>query len=289
MKNVLKYFCLIFASLFVLADIPVSAAVIPAEEQCAANEFYSPFTLDYVPDALMLGAGAAFAITGFVRTKRTGNYDEWYARTYNKNDINGFDRIWYNPYSSVLDNVGTVTCAMNLAVLPIGVFAIESALGNFYAREWLDVGTMLLESWMFTYGICNVIKTTAQRNRPYMYTDTVDKGSLDNHDFMFSFPSSHSADAFLGASFLSYVFCQYYPDSKYKIPVIATSYAFAVGTGLLRVASGNHFLSDVAGGAFIGTVIGLGIPFIHHRMALGKYGRNSFAVSPDGVSARFYF
>ncbi|MBR1913161.1 MAG: phosphatase PAP2 family protein [Treponema sp.] len=284
-----KIFCLLICFVFFFVDVTVNAAVVvPSEEKCAANSVYSPFALEFAPDALLLGAGTAFAITGHVRT-RSKSFDEWYEKSYDKNDINGFDRLWYNPYSSSLDTIGTITCAVNLAVLPIGVFAFESAMGNFYSREWFTVGTMLVESWLFTYGIKNMIKTTVQRTRPYMYTDTVDKHSLDNHDYTFSFPSGHSSDAFMGAAFLSYVFCQYYPDSKYKIPVIATSYAFALGTGLLRVASGNHFMTDVAGGAVLGTVIGFGIPFIHHRLALNKYGRNSFSVSPNGFSAKFYF
>ncbi|MCR5763422.1 MAG: phosphatase PAP2 family protein [Treponema sp.] len=289
MNKALKSFCLLVTVILFLADLPANAVVvIPAEEQCSADEFYSPFTLDYLTDGLLLGAGTAAAITGLIRTK-SDSYDEWHENSYNKDDINGFDRIWYNSYSSALDTIGTITCAVNLAILPIGVFAAESAVGNFSGREWFNIGTMFVESWLFTYGMKNIIKTTVLRTRPYMYTDTVDKNSLDNHDFTFSFPSGHSADAFMGAAFLSYVFSQYYPDSKFKVPVIATSYAFAVGTGLLRVASGNHFLSDVAGGALLGTVIGFGIPFIHHRMALRKYSRNSISVSPNGVSARLYF
>ena len=288
MKKSFKIFSLLFGAILFLAEVPANAAFIPSEEKCAVDTYYSPFALDLAPDAILLGTGAALAITGLYRTRRD-SYDEWYEKSYSKNDINGFDRLWDNSYSSSLDTLGSVTCAMNLVVLPVGVFAVESALGNFYGKEWFSMGTMLVESWLFTYGLKNLIKTTVQRTRPYMYTDTVDEHSLDNHDYTFSFPSGHSSDAFMGAAFLSYVFCQYYPDSKYKIPVIATSYAFALGTGLLRIASGNHFLSDVAGGALLGSIIGFGIPFIHHRMALSKYGRNSFSVSPNGVSARFYF
>lgn len=288
MSKIFKPLCALFLFIFFITEIPAFAAEIPVEEKCAVNKYYSPFAFDYLPDGLFIGVGTALAVTGFARTKST-NFDEWYEKTYNKKDINGFDKIWYNSYSSKLDTLGTITCAMNLAVLPIGVFAIESAMGNFYATEWLNIGTMFLESWLFTFGTKNLIKTTVQRTRPYMYTDKVDEGSLKDHDYTFSFPSGHSSDAFMGAAFLSYVFCQYYPDSKFKIPVIATSYAFAVGTGLLRVASGNHFLTDVAGGAVLGTVIGLGIPFIHHRMALSRFGRNSLNVSPDGVSAKLYF
>ena len=39
------------------------------------------------------------------------------------------------------------------------------------------------------------------------------------------------------------------PDSKWKVPVIAASYSLAALTGILRVASGEHFASDVLVGA----------------------------------------
>lgn len=284
--------CMLSALLFTafLAAVPAGASEIPECERCVADpeSDYSPFAFEPLPDALLMGAGTALAVIGLAREK-SPIFDEWYEHTYNKNDINSLDRIWYNPYSSTLHALGTVTCAINLAVLPVGVFAVESAMGNFFGREWVNIGSMYLETLLLTYGVKNIIKTAVKRPRPYMYTDKRDKGGLESYDYTLSFPSGHSADAFMGASFLSYVFCQYYPDSKFKIPVIGVSYAFAVSTALLRVASGNHFLTDVATGAAIGTVIGLGVPFIHHRLALNKYSRNNVSISPGGVSARLFF
>ena len=78
-----------------------------------------------------------------------------------------------------------------------------------------------------------------------------------------SFPSGHTTLAFASASFTSYVFGKYYPDSKWRIPVSLSLYTLATTTALLRVSSGNHFLTDVLAGALIGTLCGLTIPMLH--------------------------
>ena len=74
-----------------------------------------------------------------------------------------------------------------------------------------------------------------------------------------------TALAFLSASFLSATFSAEYPDSKWKIPVIAGSYVLATGIAFLRIASGTHFLTDVLAGAAIGSLYGWVIPALHKR------------------------
>jgi membrane-associated phospholipid phosphatase len=61
-----------------------------------------------------------------------------------------------------------------------------------------------------------------------------------------SFPSGHTATAFLGAEFL----WQEYKDVSVWYGI--TGYAVAAGTGYFRMYNGRHWLSDVAMGAGIG-------------------------------------
>lgn len=78
-----------------------------------------------------------------------------------------------------------------------------------------------------------------------------------------SFPSGHVTLAFSYATFTSYVFCKYNPDSKAKLPVCIISYSLACATAVLRVASGSHFITDVLAGAAIGAAIGFAVPYVH--------------------------
>lgn len=61
-----------------------------------------------------------------------------------------------------------------------------------------------------------------------------------------SFPSGHTATAFMGAEFL-------YQEYKHVSEWYGiTGYAVAAGTGFFRMANEKHWLTDVATGAGIG-------------------------------------
>ena len=82
-------------------------------------------------------------------------------------------------------------------------------------------------------GVVNTLKTTTHVMRP--------DGS-NNH----SFPSGHTATAFMTATMLS-------KEYGHKSPwVSAGAYTVATATGLMRVANNKHWLSDVLTGAGIG-------------------------------------
>ena len=89
------------------------------------------------------------------------------------------------------------------------------------------------------------------------------------------------------------VFCQCYPNSDWKYAVAGLSFGLAALTGGLRMASGNHFFSDVLAGAAIGTVVGFAIPYMHTKTFYGKFERKSgkanAALNPAGFSFSYNF
>lgn len=225
----------------------------------------SPFKLNPVADGIILGTGIALT-TSAVIAEKTLDFPEYIERSYNLDSVNFLDRKLSQKYSRILDNFGTATCAVNLA-LPFAVYGAGFFNDVFSAEDFLTLTTMYVEAYLFDYGAKNFLKMGIQRARPYMYYDGYPKDKLDNHDFEFSSPSGHTTDSFLGAGFLSYTFCRYFPESKWKIPVIAASYTVALGTAALRISSGNHFLTDTIFGAALGTVCGIGVPFVHELIA----------------------
>ena len=92
--------------------------------------------------------------------------------------------------------------------------------------------------------------------------------------------------AFNGAVFLSYTFSKYFPESKWKIPMIAGSLTMALATGVQRILSGNHFITDVLAGAAIGSFTGFLVPFLH---TLPKSKNLDVAVAPSGVLFKYRF
>ncbi len=252
---------------------------IPEEERSSATEESSPFALDYYADLGIAAGTIGLTVTGLVLRNRVDGWDG--KGVFKKSQINAFDKTWYNEYRPAVDDLGTVAVIMNVFALPVGIYATEAVLQNLPPLELATTGVMLAESYLLGYGIRNVIKSSVKRTRPYMYTDKWDWTGVDDGDYSLSFPSGHTTDAFMGATFLSYTFCKYFPNSKYRIPVIATSYALAATTGFLRVASGNHFMTDVLAGAALGTAVGFLVPFLHEKVATVKY-RGTNVLSFDG-------
>ena len=174
-------------------------------------------------------------------------------------EVNSFDRPFMAPYSKTLDDLSLVP-AIAVALSPAVLLTQPSS-------EYLTIGLMYIESFAITYGSKELIKYLVHRERPYMYDANTPMSLVQDEEHNESFLSGHTALAFNGASFASYVFCKYNPDSKWKIPVIAASYSLAAATAAMRVASGCHFVTDVLAGAALGTVIGIAVPALHTLLA----------------------
>lgn len=260
MKKISVLVCLIFiASLFCVGEDSDMSSSSPDEK---FNLFGSGeiFKLNPVSDTLLFVAGAGVLTFGLVMENRV-QFPKFEDRSTNKNDVNVFDRWAMRQYSKTLDTLGTVTDALAIASpLSIIIPMTFTASGR---NELFTVGVMYAEAFILEEGIKELIKNLVLRARPYSYFDGVPEKHIESRDWTRSFPSGHTSESFLGATFTSFVFSSYYPDSPWKIPVIAGSYALAVTTAVLRMASGNHFFTDVLTGAAIGSVIGVGIPLLH--------------------------
>ena len=179
----------------------------------------------------------------------------WDGKILDSTEVNSFDRFFMQPYSKKIDVVGDVFQLVSL-LTPAVLFSVSS-------QEWITIGTMYLESVFLAYGLKELGKAIVNRPRPYMYFTGYPEKDVKEGDWNCSFPSGHTTLAFTGATFASYVFTNYYPQSKFKLPVILGSYALAASTGICRIASGNHFVTDVLAGAVLGSFSGFIVPFLH--------------------------
>ena len=217
------------------------------------------FALDGLKDGLIFGSGVLLSggdllldnVLEFNRQK----YDP--SKVYDKDDVNAFDRIFMNSYSKKLDRAGDISLVAAMAA-PAVLLATDKS-------EWFTIGTMYAETLLVANGIKELTKLCVTRARPYMYYDpsTYPEDVLEDGDFANSFPSGHSTMAFAGATFASYTFSKYFPDSPYRYAVTGGSYALALATAALRIKSGNHFMTDVMTGAVLGTAVGFLVPWMH--------------------------
>lgn len=236
------------------------------------------FSLSPVFDVSLAGFGTVFSIAAFV-TQNAVHLPDYDERSYEISSVNFIDRKLSHKYNKTLDHFGDASCALSLS-LPFFVYGAGYFSGGISGGDFLTLSAMFAECYLLDYGAKTFLKVAIKRKRPYMYYEGFPSDALDDHDFEFSCPSGHTTDAFLGASFLSYTFCRYYPQSKLKLPVILASYSLASATAVLRVASGNHFLTDTIAGALLGSAIGFAVPIAHEfaasRSSKGKSKNTAF-------------
>jgi undecaprenyl-diphosphatase len=237
----------------------------------------SAYTLNLTKD-LIIGS----AVTGLTITSLFINHS---AENASKDDIpqkdsvNSFDRGLMYEYDKPLDIVS------DIAMYGLLVTPVLSLVGNIKdGNAWLTYGVMYAESILLVYGTAELIKNSFVRYRPYGYFGDIPPGK--ENEYYKSFPSRHTAFAFMSAGFLTSTFFTEYPQSSWKVPVCAVSYTLAAGMGASRIFTGNHFISDVLAGAVIGSVSGYLIPWLHLRK---KNDTVSFIPLPNGFMTALKF
>jgi hypothetical protein len=114
----------------------------------------------------------------------------------------------------------------------LSVYALN-AVGIKGKNNFKDKTIILTSAYLIMGTTVNIIKKTGNELRP--------DGTSNN-----SFPSGHTATAFMGAEFLF----QEYKDVSVWYGI--SGYIVAAGTGFFRMYNDRHWFSDVAAGAGIG-------------------------------------
>ena len=213
------------------------------------------FKLDLQKDALILGSALTLIATDMILSNIDNNVVHIDSKL-DKAEVNKIDKILMRPYSKKFDLLGT-GFELATAITPLVFLSVPTT-------EWTTIAGMYAETMLFAYGVKEFAKAVFDRPRPYMYFDDFPIEEVQKGDWNSSFFSGHTTLSFAAATFTTYVFCKYKPESKWKIPVIAISYTLAAATAGLRILSGNHFATDVAVGAVVGSITGLLIPFWHY-------------------------
>lgn len=249
-------------------------------------DYEQAFSLNPVNEGIQLGLGAVLSGSALVCDKFVDiKKNEYNPEDWEKSDIAVMDQLFMRPYSKPLHIVGTGTMA--LAMATPAIFAIMPG------SEWLTIGVMYAETLLIANGIKEWTKLLVYRARPYMYFDDYPQDKLEDGDWNCSFPSGHTTFAFAGAAFTTMVFCQSFPASKWKYVVAGASFGMAVLTGAFRMASGNHFFTDVLVGAVIGSAVGFAVPYMHTKSFYGKFERKpktaSASLTPAGFTVSYNF
>lgn len=192
----------------------------------------------------------------------------WDGTVFDIEKLNSLDKTLANPYSNFMHLVGTFVCGLAFLFLPL-CFVIYSTIKS-QNKKWTFFALILIffTSYFFNKGFYDLLKSIVERVRPYMYFENPAEKGIANGDFKHSWPSGHTANAFLGTAFVTMNFIFSKDKSVWKKIFIILGYVLSVVTGICRILSGNHFFTDVLSGAILGSLIGYGVSILNRKFGM---------------------
>jgi Membrane-associated phospholipid phosphatase len=201
--------------------------------------------------ALASGAGAALAAELLL-----GGDAESFAKP-DASSLSWPDSLACLPYDSTKSKLSLA--ATGASMLWPALFALSAS-----SDELLPTAASCAEALAWTYAAKDCLKHFFPKARPYAFHADALSGELLDEAYE-SFPSGHTALAFCGATSFAVLAIELAPGAASTPWLVAGGYAAAVAAGALRVAAGEHFVTDVAAGALLGSAIGYAATASHIR------------------------
>jgi undecaprenyl-diphosphatase len=146
-----------------------------------------------------------------------------------------------------------------------GLFVVILAVILFFTSKKQRLSILILISYIVSGLLAQLFKHSFNAPRPKMFFNSntyqhfIDGVSISNYE---SFPSGHTTSAFALAFMLAH------STNKKSFQIILLF--LAIATGYSRIYLGQHFLTDVLFGAFLGTFISALTIFISNKVAYRK-------------------
>ena len=179
----------------------------------------------------------------------------WDGELYRLETVNPLDAQFAHPYNKTIDDVGTlfVLLANGSAACMVALLIVLKTKDKKEAfRTIVFDAVIYAECYLFASSLYRILKVCVRRIRPYMYFLNPSEKGIAEGDFCLSWPSGHSSGAFLAFGFMFSWFLLRYPNSKVRKPALCMFFLLGISTMILRMFSGNHFLTDVLSGACLG-------------------------------------
>lgn len=141
---------------------------------------------------------------------------------------------------------------------PIAVAYGLDALGIRSKTDFANRTAILLKGEVLMFGTTSLLKHVSHQVRP--------DGSNNQ-----SFPSGHTAQAFMAATFLSEEYKDRFPWMPYA------AYSVAGSVGVLRMVNNKHYISDVLAGAAFG-ILSMKVSYWTHQYKWNRKRQTSFGL-----------
>jgi membrane-associated phospholipid phosphatase len=217
------------------------------------NPLRPAFQLYAEIDLPILAVGLVFAEARLVRSQQA------YCAPLctDRNNLNVIDRTtagYWSPGWQTASDYGLYAVGVGAAAL---IFADEGLLPG------LNDSVVVAESALAATAVASIMTLAAGRPRPFLYGDKAPLSNRTSADAGLSFLSSHAALSFAMATSTLVTMRRLHPGSKLTWIVAGVGGAIATFVATARVLGGMHFITDVVGGAVVGTSVGVLVPSLH--------------------------
>lgn len=183
-----------------------------------------------------------------------------------------WDRPVAGRYSESADKASD--WAVVLGVAPLALAGASWGLGDASGTDFAAYTLMFAQALALQSGVNLMVRSLEFWPRPYVYAkdgygsgsrEAVEKAEKAEGEAYGSFFSGHTSAAFTIAVFTGEWFSEVYPNSPYQGIVWAGALSAASLEGVLRIAAGKHYPTDVVVGALVGSGISLAVIQIHKK------------------------
>ena len=153
-------------------------------------------------------------------------------------------------------------------------FVVDALVVAAWYRRSSDVALQMAlinaEAIAITLALQTMTNVVLGRERPYgrdcdgaLPSDSRDCDSNGRH---YSFFSGHTSQAFVAAALICshHYHLELYGGGWADAVPCAAGFTAAAATGMMRIMGDMHYFSDVMVGAAVGTLVGLGVPWLFH-------------------------
>jgi len=217
------------------------------------------YKLSYATDFSITGVGIATNVPAVFLKKNKPLLTEEQINQLDKNDIWKPDRFATNYWNPRVAKASDALMFTSIA-LPALLYINKNVRSN---KDAGKITLMYAEVLLLNAGITNLTKELVKRKRPYNYNPDAPLSKKQERDATSSFFSGHTSFSASSSFFMAKVFADTNPNSKWKPYVWTGAAILPLTTGILRVAAGKHFPTDVLVGYLIGAATGILVPQLH--------------------------
>ncbi|WP_407755830.1 phosphatase PAP2 family protein [Archangium sp.] len=258
---------------FLVASSPAFAEAPARAQQASDAPALHELNFSWPRDGIITGTGAVLWITSetLLKDELAPDHCRWCDRSADGTDtLNAVDRWGRGLAASTPEGQARWNKASNIAdfiVLPVGVLGGQYLLSSGSGappRYFAEDTTIILESFVVSQVVNQVVKFSVGRERPFVHVLPEDQKPLTEHptDNNLSFYSGHTAMAFSLVTAAGTV--SELRGYKNRWLIWAVGLPVAASVGLMRMGADKHYLTDVLTGAVAGSLFGVGVPLLLH-------------------------